>query len=80
MGPCHFLIAYSLIKVERLSTCLAQLVERSKFKNAGHLRRRGVQSSSPSGDSLLHCIKVLSCQKKKVERFNLLRIVMLTIH
>ena len=37
--------------VQRLFTCLAQLVKRSKFKKTGHTMRRGVSGSSPNKDS-----------------------------
>ena len=41
-----------------------QLVERSKFKKVGHPRKGRIPGLSPNGDSLVHCNRVLSCQKK----------------
>ena len=40
-----------------MSACLAQLVERLKFKKVGHLGRGGVSGSSPNRDSLINCNK-----------------------
>ena len=51
------------IKKNRLSIYLAQLIECSKFKNAGHLGKGEVPSSSPNETSLLYCNKVFSYKK-----------------
>ena len=51
-----------------LSTVVAQLVERLKFKDAGYPRREGnVLNSSPNRDNLLYYNKVLSYKKIKKE-------------
>ena len=47
-----------------MSTCLPQLVNRSKFKKAGHKGKRGVLGSSSSEYSLLNCKKKCLVIKK----------------
>ena len=52
-----------------LSTIVAQLVERSKFKDTGYPRREGnVLNSSPNGNNLLYYNKVLSYKKNQKRR------------
>ena len=45
---------------------LAQLIEYSKFKNAGHIGKGEVLSSSHNETSLLYCNKLLSYKKKQL--------------
>ena len=45
-----------------MSTCLAQLVERSKFKK-WRTSDKGLLGSSLYGNNLLHYNKVINCQK-----------------
>ena len=52
-----------------LFTTIAQLVERSKFKNARYLRREGnVLNSSPNGDNLCIIKKCLVIKNQKEEK------------
>ena len=43
-------------------TCLAKLLELSKFKNMGHSQRGGIHIQVPSETIYYICIKVISCQ------------------
>ena len=62
MGQKGFLLGRN-----RLHVCLAQLVERSKFKKAGHLGRGEVLGSSPE-DSYYIMTKCLVVKKKKKKK------------
>ena len=46
-----------------MSTCIARLVEHSKFKKTRHARKEGVPGLISNLDSLLYYNKLLNCQK-----------------
>ena len=65
---CIPIRAYSGFKVRNLeSTCLARLVERSKFKNVEYSIIRDIVGSNLNENVLLYCNKVFSYKKTKFE-------------